>query len=295
MLAPAIARQALEMPPRSKRKATTPATEVAAAPPRAAEPQTPPRERATDQPASAAPADVPAPAAVQPVTVGAELPDEPFVELPEGKGYESETESGPTAELVLDDEDLIGLPDTADKTEAPRVGGSPTRAATAAATVETGAAVAKKKTAAQERKEADDAKWTQLKFDGSETSIFGRPEFRPYKEGLGPKGFEFNAVSHEKGGVAGALRMKPTTHPAQYGMWRRAAGTRRCSRRFTRAPTSMQQPKGRAPTIFTSSTSRSRRRRSCAVSGCCFGMVLHRSPSAAVPHVCRPAEEFRVR
>ena len=148
--------------------------------------------------------------------MGEALPDEPFVQLDNGKGYESETESGPTAELVLDEEDLIGLPDTADKEEAPRVARSPTRAATAAATVETGAAVAKKKTAAQERKEEDDAKWTQLRTDGTETRVFGRPEFRPFKEGKAPTGFQFDATTHEKGGIAPGIKLSPQDHPAKY-------------------------------------------------------------------------------
>ena len=48
-------------------------------------------------------------------TVGAALPCEALVQLPDGKSYESEEEFGPTAELVLEDEELIGLPDKADK------------------------------------------------------------------------------------------------------------------------------------------------------------------------------------
>ena len=51
--------------------------------------------------------------------MGEAVPDEPLEKLPDGKGYESETESGPTAELVLDEEDLIGMPESADKEEAP--------------------------------------------------------------------------------------------------------------------------------------------------------------------------------
>ena len=154
--------------------------------------------------------------------VGMALPDEPFVQLPDGKGYESEEEQGPTAELVLEDEGLIGLPERADKEEAPQAGpgASPTRSAS----VLTGADDAKKKTAAQERKETEDSKWTPLRTDGNETKCFGRPDFRPYKPGSEPKDFTPDCT-HERGGPAPSLKLSHNSQPAlwvaEVGGWDR--------------------------------------------------------------------------
>ena len=107
--------------------------------------------------------------------------------LPAGKGYESCDEDDAPPEVV-EDAGLIGMADRAPNgldedtvATARTVADSPTRSKE----VSTGAEKAKKLTAAQERKVADDAKWTEMKVDGSEQHDFARPS-ADARVGAGP-------------------------------------------------------------------------------------------------------------
>ena len=171
----------------------------------------PARKRSASAPparpeAAAAAAAAPPPASTdEPATLEGTL-----VELPAGKVYESADEDdGPSA--VLEDEQLVGVEEHAPvATTAAATTGSPTRAQN----VMTGAAEkVKKLTAAQERYQVDQAKWSALKTDGSETRRFQRPAFTPFTEP--PTGF-VAGPEHERGGPRPELRKELThdTHPA---------------------------------------------------------------------------------
>ena len=142
-------------------------------------------------------------------------------ELPAGKGYESAAEDedgnyvdGPAQ--VLEDEELIGLAErlpgneTDGSAQRTDVADSPRRSGEVA----TGADRAKKQTAAQQRKAADDAKWTPLKTDGTETKRFERPLFAPYKDDR-PLPIR---PSYQKGGPTPEMQLKfnAATHPVHY-------------------------------------------------------------------------------
>ena len=88
-------------------------------------------------------------------------------------------------------------------------------AAPAAAPKKTGAAeAAKKLTAAQERNLAEDAQWKAWKLDAEPIS-FGRPDFRPYKEGAAPDGFVADPT-FEAGGPRPGHSFTPQTHPVHF-------------------------------------------------------------------------------
>lgn len=88
-------------------------------------------------------------------------------------------------------------------------------AAPAPAPKQTGAAEATKKlTAAQERNQAGDAKWQRWDPD-KEPISFGRPDFRPYKEGAAPEGFVPDP-SCEAGGPRPGHGFTSQTHPVHF-------------------------------------------------------------------------------
>eukprot|EP00966_Prymnesium_polylepis_P335173 7390536-Prymnesium_polylepis.1 len=83
--------------------------------------------------------------------------------------------------------------------------------------VPTGAAQeTKKMTKAQELQAAAQAEWSPLKTDGTETRVFERPAFSPYKEGAAPEDF-VSMSEHERGGPRPELSaLTPKTHPALF-------------------------------------------------------------------------------
>ena len=89
---------------------------------------------------------------------------------------------------------------------------SPTRAATVA----TGAPAAEKKlTAAQERSKQSAAEWNAWDVKEKTPLRFGRPEFRPYKDGTGPAGF-VPLPRHAKGAAPDGHGFTSQTHPALF-------------------------------------------------------------------------------
>ena len=138
-----------------------------------------------------------------------------FVQLPSGKHYDSaDSDDGPTGE-VLEDADLIGQPEKAPiERDVPAAGGSPTREKTVLTKAKQ---TVKELTKAQQQHADDQAKWSALKTDGTETRRFPRPAFMPYKEGEAPQGF-VAGPEHQKGGPRPELRAKLSheTHPAVY-------------------------------------------------------------------------------
>lgn len=122
----AEAAQASDPPPQRRKSTGRKQSAAAADEPPLPAPPAPPAAEAAPEP-TPSPVTSPEAAAVPPAAgdgasvapspaavLGAPMPLEPLVTLPDGKGYESEDESGPTAELVLDDEELIRLPSTAE-------------------------------------------------------------------------------------------------------------------------------------------------------------------------------------
>ena len=90
------------------------------------------------------------------------------------------------------------------------------RSPTRAAMVDTGAAAATKKlTAAQEKSPKSAGEWTEWAAKQDTSLRFGRPEFAPYKEGLGPAGF-VRLPSHDKGGPRAGHGFTSQTHPAVF-------------------------------------------------------------------------------
>lgn len=139
--------------------------------------------------------------------------------LPPGYSYESADEDDAPPEVV-EDAELIGMADRApnaveegSEKAARTVGDSPTRSKE----VSTGAEKAKKLTAAQERKKTDDAKWTEMKTDGTEQHVFSRPAFVPtVQAALNP---EYSpSAADERGGPSPEVRAKLTadSHPAEF-------------------------------------------------------------------------------
>ena len=173
--------------------------------PASAPPQRPPAAENN----SAEPPQQQEPVEGEPATLDGEL-----LPLPPGKNYDSADEDdGPTGE-ILEDADLLGVPEKAPLQQDTPAGGSPTREKTVfTKSKET----AKELTKAQQQHAVDQAKWSPLKTDGSETRRFSRPAFLPYKDGTAPQGF-VAGPQHEKGGPRPELRSKLTheTHPAVY-------------------------------------------------------------------------------
>jgi hypothetical protein len=137
--------------------------------------------------------------------------------LPLGRGYESADEDDGPA-MVLEDADLIGHAERAaaidaDGSPAARttVSDSPTRAREVA----TGADGAKKQTAANERKKADDDKWTALATDSSCKETFPRPSFAPFKADNAPAGFRQTA-DHDEGGPHPHAALTSSDHPVKF-------------------------------------------------------------------------------
>ena len=98
------------------------------------------------------------------------------------------------------------------RTEAAAAHPSPTRAATVA----TGApAAAKKLTAAQEKSQQSAAEWCAWDVKEKTPLRFGRPEFRPYKDGTAPAGF-VPMPQHDKGSVPHGHGFTSRTHPARF-------------------------------------------------------------------------------
>jgi hypothetical protein len=138
-------------------------------------------------------------------------------QLPDGKSYESEDDEDAPGQVV-EDEDLLGVGKAQPRTDpdaAARPSQSPTRRSEMAAT---GADHAEKKlSAAQQRFQAEQAQWSPLKTDGTETRRYDRPEFMPFKEGSQPEGFAAKP-EHEAGGPSPDVRkvLKASTPPYIY-------------------------------------------------------------------------------
>ena len=88
-------------------------------------------------------------------------------------------------------------------------------AADAAFKAPTGAAeTTKKLTESQRRSQAEDAKWT-LHDVAASPLCFGRPDFRPFKDGMAPAGLIADST-FEKGGPRPGHSFVPDTHPALF-------------------------------------------------------------------------------
>ena len=187
-------------------------------------PRMPPRKRSASAPPQRPEGDAPAPAR-SPATT--QTLDGELLELRNGKGYDSaDEEDGPGQ--VLEGEELIGVDEKAPAAE-PTPPAQPARPADAppsparpsplrSQAVATGAPQATKKlTEAQQRKLADEKKWSSLKTDNTETRRYARPDFRPFKTGTEPDGFVADP-SYLKGGLRPGLETELTykTHPALF-------------------------------------------------------------------------------
>ena len=153
-------------------------------------------------------------------TAGDMHPDECTLDgelLPTDKGYDSEREVDGPADTV-EDEDLLGVAETLPCSDPAAAAGGASASPTRQQSSTTGATAATKQlTAAQTRFQADQAQWSALKTDGTETRRFERPAFRPYKENTAPEGF-VAGPQHETGGPSPEVRkvLYPSTAPWIY-------------------------------------------------------------------------------
>ena len=180
---------------------------------RAAEPTAPDAPGPSDGPRSPARGTAPAPAPVtmQVVVPAGASPGQPLqVQTPDGRLFHFTIPAGAVEGTALTVQ-VPAQPTAA--AEAPPVRNSPLRSQM----VPTGAAQETKKlTKAQELHAAAQAQWSSLKTDGTETRVFERPPFSPYKEGTAPEGF-VSSAEHERGGPRPELSaLTPQSHPAVF-------------------------------------------------------------------------------
>lgn len=137
--------------------------------------------------------------------------------LPTDKGYDSERVVDGPADTV-EDEDLLGVAETLPCSDPAAAAGGASASPARQQSSTTGATAATKQlTAPQTRFQADQAQWSALKTDGTETRRLERPAFRPYKENTAPEGC-VAGPQHETGGPSPEVRkvLYPSTAPWIY-------------------------------------------------------------------------------